>query len=157
MTKRKVKISAAIAGAVLVGSAVAGCGGGSESGSDAYCQDVKSASKDFGALSGDDFSMLDQAFKTFHKLAAESPATIKADWTVLEGAITMMEKGFKDAGIKFSDLAELQKGKVPDGVDVARLTQLSTTMSKFNDAKFQTASERIAKHAKDECKVEIAG
>ena len=154
MTKRRMKISAAIAGTVLVGGAVAGCGAGS--GVDAYCKDVKKADKDFSALNGGDFSTLDQAFTTFHKLAAESPSKIKADWTVLERAITTMEKGFKDAGIKFSDLGELQKGNVPDGIDVAKLTQLSTTMSKFGDAKFKTASDNIANHAKDECKVNIA-
>lgn len=158
MKKCSMKISAAIAGAVLVGSAVAGCGGGSGGGADgAYCNDMKNANKDFGALNTGDFTKLDQAFGTFHTLAAESPSKIKADWTVLEGAITTMEEGFKDAGIKFSDLAELQKGTVPDGVDVAKLTQLSETMSKFGDAKFNTASDNIARHAKDECNVDITG
>ena len=158
MTKRRMKISAAIAGTVLVGGAVAGCGAGSGGGAgSAYCDDMKTANKDFGALNTGDFTKLDQAFARFHTLAAESPSKIKADWTVLESAITTMERGFKDAGIKFSDLAELQKGKVPDGVDVAKLTQLSATMSKFGDAKFNTASDNIAKHAKDECKVDIKG
>ncbi|MBC7595103.1 MAG: hypothetical protein H7288_14375 [Kineosporiaceae bacterium] len=154
MIKRRMKISAAIAGAVLLGSAVAGCGGSSEA--SAYCDDMKSANKDFGAINAGDFTKLDAAFATFHKLAAESPSKIEADWTVLESAITAIEKGFKDAGIKFSDLAGLQNGKVPEGVDAAKLTQLSATMGKFGDAKFNTASDNIAKHAKDECKVDIA-
>lgn len=148
------KFSVAIAGALLVGSAVAGCGGDS---SEAYCNDMKKAEKDFSALDGGDFSQLDKAFKTFHTLADEAPSKIDPDWKVLESAITTMEKGFADAGIKFSDLAELQNGKIPEGVDTAKLTELSSTMSKFSDAKFKTASDNIAKHAKDVCKVNLNG
>ena len=158
MAKKSMKISATFAGALLLGGVVAGCaGGGAGSETKAYCNDIKKADKNFSALDGGDFSKLDQAFAAFHKLAAESPSKIKADWTVLEGAVTTMEKGFKDAGIKFSDLAELQKGKTPAGVDVSKLSKLSTSMDKFGDAKFKTASDNIAKHAKDECKVNIAG
>lgn len=151
MTKRTTKISATIVGALLIGSTMAGCGGGSK----AYCNDMKKADKNFSALDSGDFSKLDQAFKTFHTLAAESPSEIKPDWKILESAITAMEKGFKDAGIKFSDLTELQKGKIPEGVDLKKLTKLSTTMSQFSNAKFKKASDHIAKHAKEECKVNI--
>jgi len=153
MTKKSIKISAAIAGALLLGSTLAGCGGASE----AYCDDMKKADTDFSALDGGDFTKLEKAFQTFHTLAGEAPLEVKPDWVILESAIDAMEKGFKDAGIKFSDLAELQNGKVPEGVDVAKLSELSTTMSKFSDAKFKTASDNIAKHAKEECKVDIEG
>ncbi|MEO6470738.1 MAG: hypothetical protein ABIR57_02775 [Aeromicrobium sp.] len=151
------KISVAIAGALLVGSAVAGCGGASDNSSSAYCGDIKKADKDFSSLSTGDYSKLDSAFATFHKLADEAPSKIADDWKILDGAITTMQKAFADAGIKFSDLGELQQGKVPEGVDVKKLTQLSTTLSKFNDAKFKTASDNISKHAKSVCKVDITG
>lgn len=151
------KISVAIAGALLVVSAVAGCGAGSGSDSKAYCNDIKKADKDFNSFAAGDLTNLDKAFATFHSLAGEAPATLKKDWAVLDGAVTTMEKAFKDAGIEFSDLADLQKGNIPAGVDTEKLTQLSTTMSKFTDVKFKAASDNIAKHAKDICKVDLAG
>lgn len=173
MTKRSIKISAAFAGVLLVGSAVAGCSGGSggdtpsgkstTSGDNAtsantpYCNDMKSAIKDFGTLNAGDFSKLDAAFATFHTLAAESPSKIKADWTYLESAMTTMEKGFKDAGLKFSDFDGLKKGTAPKDVSAAKLKKLSASMSEFGGAKFKTASDNIAKNAKDECKVDITG
>ena len=156
MIKGRMKISVAIAGALLASGAVAGCGGGGGS-TDAYCGDMKKADKDFGALSASDYSKLDSAFNTFHKLAKEAPSKISADWKVLDGAITTMQDAFKDAGLDFKDLGELQQGKVPEGVDVSKLTKLSTTMATFNDAKFKKASDNIAKHAKDVCKVDISG
>lgn len=155
MTKTRMKFSAAVTGALLAGSALAGCAGGSGSG--AYCDDIKKAEKDFGALDQGDFNKLEDAFKTFHTLADEAPSKIKSDWKTLDGAITAIEKAFKDAGVKFSDLAELQKGKIPEGVDESKLPQLSSTLSDVGGAKFKTASDHIAKHAKDECKVDING
>lgn len=151
------KISGAIVGALLVGSTVAGCGGSGDNSGSAYCGDIKKANKDFSALDAGDFSKLDKAFQAFHKLAGEAPSKIKPDWKILETAISAMEKGFADAGIKFSDLADLQKGKVPEGVDISKLSGLSATMSKFSDAKFKTASDNIAKHAKSVCKVDVNG
>lgn len=152
MTNRSTKFSVAIAGALLVVSTVAGCGGG---GSDAYCKDIKKADKDFSAMGTGDFAQLDKAFKTFHTLADEAPSEVKSDWKVLDSAITAMEKGFKDAGIKFSDLADMQNGKIPKGVDAKKLTELSSTMSKFSGPKFEKASNNITKHAKKECKVDL--
>ncbi len=159
MINGSIKLTSAAAGAVLAVTALAGCGGGSGSGNDAgsYCADIKKADKTFSALGTGDFAKLDSAFDTFHKLAKEAPSKVSDDWKVLDGAITTMQKAFKDAGIDFKDLGELQQGKVPEGVDVSKLTGLSTTLAKFNDAKFKTASENIASHAKSVCKVDIAG
>lgn len=155
MINARTKMSVAVAGAVIAGTALTGCGSGSNT--DAYCNDMKKADKDFSALGAGDYGKLDTAFKTFHKLAKEAPSKISGDWKVLDGAITTMQTAFKKAGIDFKDLGELQKGKVPAGVDVSKLTSLSSTMAKFNDAKFKTASDNIAKHAKDVCKVDITG
>jgi hypothetical protein len=152
MTNRSTKFSVAIAGALLVVSTVAGCGGSSN---DAYCEDMKKADKDFSAMGSGDFAQLEKAFKTFHTLADEAPSEVEADWKVLDSAITAMEKGFEEAGIDFSDLSELQNGKVPEGVDTKKLTELSATMSKFSGPKFEKASNDIAKHAKEECNVDI--
>lgn len=155
MINRRTKLSAVVASAVVAGTALAGCGGSSND-SGAYCADIKKADQTFSALGTGDFAKLDSAFATFHKLAGEAPSKVSADWKVLDGAITTMQKAFKDAGIDFKDLGELQSGKVPAGVDVTKLTGLSTTLAKFNDAKFKTASDNIASHAKTVCKVDIS-
>lgn len=157
MIDGRIKLSAAVAGAVLAGTALAGCGSGGGSSSDAYCGDMKKADKDFSALGTGDYAKLDSAFATFHKLAGEAPSDVSGDWKVLDGAITTMQTAFKDAGIDFKDLGELQQGKVPEGVDVSKLTGLSTSLAKFSDPKFKTASDHISKHAKDVCKVDITG
>jgi hypothetical protein len=150
------KISLALAGVALLGSMLAACGGSDGGGADSdYCKDVKTASKTFGNLDSGDVGKLDDAFKTFHQLAAESPDTIKSDWKKLDSAVTTVEDGLKDAGIKLSDLSELQAGKVPEGVDVSKLQSLATDLQKLSDAEFDKASKAIEKHAKDECKVDL--
>lgn len=153
------KLSAALAGTVLACSGIAGCGGSASSngGGNAasYCSDLKKANQNFTALRAGDLSKLDSAFNTFHTLAKEAPAKISADWKTIDGAVSTMQQGFKDAGISFKDLGQLQQGKVPPGVDVTKLAGLSATLAKFNDPKFKTASDNIAKDAKDVCKFTI--
>ena len=154
MTSTRIRISVAAAGAMLAGTALAGCGGGGDT-TKAYCNDIKQATKSFTALGKGDYAKLDAAFTTFHKLADEAPSKISADWKVLDGALTTMQKAFKDAGIDFKDLGKLQQGQVPEGLDPAKLAGLTTTLSKFDDAKFKTASDNIAAHSKSVCKVDI--
>lgn len=152
------KISLALAGVALLASTLAACGGSDsdDSGADSdYCKDIKTASKTFGNLDSGDIGKLGDAFTTFHKLAAESPDTIKSDWKKLDSAVTTVEDGLKDAGIKLSDLSELQTGKIPKGVDVSKLRSLATDLQKLGDAEFDKASKKIEKHAKDECKVDL--
>ncbi|MGA8987312.1 hypothetical protein [Aeromicrobium sp.] len=156
------KISLILAGSVLLASTLVACGGGDGSsaggsggaGSD-YCKDVKKASKTFGKVSSGNVGQLDKAFATFHKLADEAPSDIKDDWKRLDGAITTVEKALKDAGLKFSDLAKLQSGQVPEGVDVAKLQGLAGEMSKLGSADFTKASNAIQAHAKKVCKVDL--
>ncbi|MBC7630994.1 hypothetical protein [Aeromicrobium sp.] len=149
------KLSLALAGAVLLGTTLTACGGGDAGADSSYCKDIKKASATFGNLSGGDVGKLDQAFATFHKLADESPDDLKADWKKLDGAITTIEKALKDAGLKFSDLDKIQKGEVPPGVDVSKLTGLASEFSKLNSAAFTKASKNIEKQAKDTCKVNL--
>ncbi|AXT85342.1 hypothetical protein C6I20_09175 [Aeromicrobium sp. A1-2] len=148
----------AFAGAILLGSTLVACGGGDGgsggTGSD-YCKDIKKASKTFGSVSSGDIAQLDEAFATFHTLADEPPSDIKGDWKKLDGAITTVEKALKDAGLKFSDLSEMQSGKVPEGVDLAKLQGLAGEMTKLGGADFTKASDAIETHAKDVCKVDL--
>ncbi|MFZ0139635.1 MAG: hypothetical protein WAL70_01005 [Aeromicrobium sp.] len=151
------KTPLALASVALVAAVtLAGCGGGDDGPDSEYCKDLKSASTQFDSLSSSDVSKLDEAFKTFHALADESPAEIKDDWTTLDKGITSVEKALTDAGLKFSDFAELQEGKMPEGVDVAELQGLATEFQKLDSAEFDKASKAIEKHAKDTCKVNLS-
>jgi len=151
------KTPLALASVALVAAVtLAGCGGGDDGPDSEYCKDLKSASTQFDSLSSNDVSKLDEAFKTFHTLADESPSEIKDDWTTLDKGITSVEKALSDAGLKFSDFAELQEGKMPEGVDVAKLQGLATEFQKLDSAEFDKASKAIEKHAKDTCKVNLS-
>lgn len=152
------KISLALAGVVLLGTSLAACGGSDDGGADSdYCKDIKTAAKTFGGLDSGDIGQLDNAFKTFHQLAAESPDSLTAEWKKLDNAVTTVEDGLKDAGIKLTDLAKIQSGQIPEGVDVSKLRSLATDLQKLSDAEFEKASKAIEKHAKSECKVDLSG
>jgi hypothetical protein len=149
------KTPLALASAVLVAITLTGCGGSNDGPDSDYCKDLKAASNQFDSLSSSDVSKLDEAFKTFHSLAKEAPSDVKDDWTTLDKGITSVEKALKDAGLKFSDFADLQQGKMPPGVDVAKLQGLATEFQKLDSAEFDKASKDIEKHAKDVCKVDL--
>lgn len=164
------KISLAVAGVVLLGSTLAACGGsdgsdggGSTNGGDAsggggdYCQDIKAAKKTFSGVTGSSAAGLEDAFATFHKLADEAPSDVKDDWKVLDEAATTIEDGFKEAGIKLSDLDDIQAGKLPEGLDASKLTSLATKLSDLTGQKFTDAQEAIAKQALADCKVDLKG
>lgn len=155
------KIPLAIASAVLLGGVLTACGGGDGgsggsggSGSD-YCKDIKTAAATFGDLESGDTASIGDAFATFHKLANEAPGAIKDDWKTLDSAITTVETALSDAGIKIEDFADLQSGKIPEGVDVSKLTGLATEFQKLSSADFEKASKAIEVHAKGVCKVDL--
>ena len=153
------KIPMALASAVLLASTLAACGGGDGGGSGGsssdYCKDLKSAKASFGDLSSGNLGDLDDAFKTFHKLADEAPSDIDEDWKKLDGAITTVEKALKDAGLTFGDLAKIQKGEIPEGVDTSKLQGLASEMTKLSSADYEKASNAIEAHAKKTCKVDL--
>jgi phage-related minor tail protein len=150
------KTPLALATAVLLAVTLTGCGGSDDGPDSEYCKDLKSASTQFDSLSSNDVSKLDEAFKTFHTLADEAPSDVKSDWATLDKGIASVEKALKDAGLKFSDFAALQEGKMPEGVDVAKLQGLATEFQKLDSAEFDKASKAIEKHAKDVCKVNLS-
>jgi hypothetical protein len=152
------KIPMALASAVLLASSLAACGGGdggSGGASSDYCKDLKKAKASFGDLSSGNLGDLDAAFKTFHKLADEAPSDIDEDWTKLDGALTTVEKALKDAGLTFADLAKIQQGEIPEGVDTTKLQGLASEMTKLSSADYEKASNAIETHAKKTCKVDL--
>lgn len=139
--------------AIAAATTLTACGGSSSS---AYCTDLKAATTEFDSLNSNDLGKIDEAFKTFHELAKEAPDEIKDDWKVLDDGITTVEKALDDAGIEFADLAKLQEGQMPEGVDVEKLQSLAGEFQKLSGEEFTQASDAIEKHAKDECDVDLS-
>ena len=145
----------------LTASVLAACGGGggSSNSSAGYCDELKSDKAYFDAIGGTngDVSKLGDAFSRVHTLAAKAPANVAADWKTLDGAITTIETALSDAGLKPSDLAGLQSGKVPAGVDVAKLQALVPKLQSLSSSNVSDAADAIAADAKKSCGVDLAG
>jgi hypothetical protein len=144
----------AVAAVALAASSLAGCGGSENS---AYCKDLKSDKAYFDSFNGSnpDISKLDDAFKRMHALADEAPDAVSDEWKTLDEALTTIDKALKDAGVSFADIAKMQQGQTPKGVDMAKLQALAPKLQSLGDAKFSKASKAIAKNAKSECNVNL--
>jgi hypothetical protein len=153
------RILSAVATAALGLSLLTACGddGGdkaSGSGGD-YCSDLKAAKKEVDAVKGGDFSDLEKTTDAMHKLAGEAPDEIKDDWETLVAGIDKLVAALKKAGLDDDDMATLQSGQIPDGVDMAALQSLMTEIQSLDTDEFQKAGDNINKHAKDECDVDL--
>jgi hypothetical protein len=145
-----------MAAATLMSGMLTACGGGGSGDTDAYCDSIKDAKSDIESLDTGDFGNLEKAFDTFHEIAGDAPDEVKSDWEVLDGALQDMQKALKDAGLEFSDLEGITNGQLPEGLDQAELTKLATDLQAVGAKKVQDAADNIAKHAKDECNVDLS-
>ena len=146
------KIKLAVAGAALASLTLTACGGGN----DAYCEDLKSAKKDFDALSAGDAEQLDQTFETLQGLADEAPDEISEEWAQLDESITQVQTALDDAGLTFEDLASAQSGELPEGVSQEDLQALAAEFQNIGSQETQEASEAIEEHAQEECDVNLS-
>jgi hypothetical protein len=143
----------------LAAAALTGCGskGGSSGASGNYCSELKSDKTYFTSLnsSNPDFSKLDEVFTRMHQLAADSPSDVSSDWKTLDNAMTTIQNALKQAGIKPSDLAAMQKGQVPKGVDIAKLQALAPKLQQLSSSGVAQAAQRISANAKSKCGVDL--
>jgi len=156
----RTKTLVAAAALSLTASVLGACGsgGGSSNSEGDYCSELKSDKTFLAGLNGNsspDLAKLDQLFTRMHSLADHAPSDVSADWKTLDDALTTVENALKDAGIKPSDLAKLQAGQVPEGVDMAKLQALGTKLQEMDSSKVSAAADRIAKNAKDKCGVDL--
>jgi hypothetical protein len=153
------RILSAVAAAALGLCLLTACGdddGSKASGSSGdYCSDLKDAKKQVDALKGGDFSDLEKTTDTMHKLADEAPDEIKGDWDTLVTGVEKLVDALKAAGLDDDDMATLQSGQIPDGVDMDALQGLMTEIQALDTEEFQKAGDNINKHAKDECGVDL--
>ncbi len=143
----------------LTATVLAACGssGSGSSSSGDYCSELKADKAYFESLSGSnaDLSNLDQVFSKVHTLADDAPDNISDDWKTLDDAISTIENALKDAGIKPSDLAAIQKGQVPPGVDISKLQALAPKLQSLNSSDVTDAANNIAADAKKSCDVDL--
>lgn len=147
----------------LAATVLAGCGSSNSSGaassSGDYCSELKADKAYFQGLTGDgsDAGKLDEVFQRIHQVAGDAPDPVAADWKTLDGAITTLENALKQAGIKPSDLASMQAGKLPPNVDPAKLQALLPKLQQLDSQEVSDAADRIAADAKKTCKVDLNG
>jgi hypothetical protein len=153
--KRILSAAAAAALGLCLLTACGDDGGDTAGGSGDYCSDLKDAKKEVDALKGGDFSDLEKTTDAMHKLADEAPDEIKDDWETLVNGVDKLVAALKKAGLDDDDMATLQSGQIPDGVDMTALQSLMDELQSLDTEEFQAAGDNINKHAKDECGVDL--
>lgn len=148
------KTLAALAPLTLVAGLLTGCGGSDNS---AYCDDLKADKAQFESMSGGDISQLGDAFDKMHELAAEAPDEVKDEWKTVDDALTSIEDALKAAGMSVDDLAAMQSGQLPEGVDMAKLQELTPKLQAISGTEMAKATEAIDKNAQDVCGVTLTG
>jgi hypothetical protein len=144
----------------LTATMLVACGSG-DSGSSAsggYCDELKADKTFFASLNGSnaDLGDLDQVFSKMHTLAGKAPDNVSDDWKTLDGAVTTLETALSDAGLKPSDLAAIQKGQVPKGVDVSKLQALGPKLQALSTSDVTDAAKHISDDAKKSCGVDLS-
>jgi hypothetical protein len=120
-----------------------------------YCSDLKAEKEKVDALKDGDFSDLEKTTDAMHDLADEAPDEIKDDWEILVNGVQKLVDALKKAGLDDDDMAALQTGQIPEGVDITVLQSLMTEIQALDTEEFQAAGDNINKHAKDECKLDL--
>lgn len=141
--------------ALSVSFLVGGCGGGT----DAYCEDLRSAEEQFSAFDEGtpDAQEFEDAIATFRSLGEEAPDEVAGDWETFLAAFDDLEAALNDAGIEFGDLADIQNGgELPDGVDPQALQDLGAEIESLGGDEIEQASDAIEEHASSECDVDLS-
>lgn len=121
----------------------------------AYCQDLKSAEKQFTSLSQGDIAQFEEAITTLRELGAAAPSEVSADWDSLLVPLNQLESALKRAGLQFDDLEGLSRGKIPRGVDPQKLQALATELQGLSSTEVNEAGAAIEQHAAAECDIQL--
>jgi hypothetical protein len=123
-----------------------------------YCQELKADKVYFQSLNGSDpdMSKLDTVFEKMHSLAAAAPSEVATDWKTLDTAVSTIENALAEAGLDAADLAALQRGQVPEGVDMSKLAALGPKLKALSGSDVSDAADHIAQNAKTACGVDLS-
>lgn len=148
---------AAVSVAVLGGlTACGGDDGGGSASSSAYCDQLKEAKTAFDALDGQDVSKLEDAVSSVKAFAGNAPTEVRDDWGVLADTFDQLQQALSDAGVKLSDLAQMQNGQMPPGVDMKKLMEVGQKVQDLGGAQTEAAAKNIETDAKDRCDIELS-
>ena len=160
---RTTTITAAL-GLTLAATVITACGSkdegpndGSSAASSAYCRELKTDKAYFQSLAGiqdPDLGTIQETFRRVHSLAAAAPADVSDEWQSLDHTVTGIEDVLDESGLSPSDFAALQKGEIPEDVDVDKLAALAPKMQSFGSA-MDEAAGRIAENAKATCGIDL--
>jgi hypothetical protein len=151
------RIVSALAAAALGTALLGGCGddGASDAGGDGYCTDLEAATTELDAVQHGDLGGLRDATASMQELAQEAPKELEDAWKVLIDGVDRLVDAIEAAGLSEEDLAGLQSGEIPDGVDMEALEDLMAELKALKTPEFQEATEAITAHAKEECGVDL--
>jgi hypothetical protein len=146
-----------LAAAALLALSVGACGGDDGSFDEsAYCDAYQSArdsieQTDFTQLSAPQFEELKSKIVD---LRAESPPELEEDWNTISNTLDEFETILEDAGLSIDDLAAIQEGELPEGLDLEQLQQIGTELQEFaeqNDV--EAATQAIEQDAEERCDI----
>jgi acetyl-CoA acetyltransferase len=154
---RIVNLTTGVGALALTAAALGACGSHGAASASGYCQELKTDKAYFQSLNSadPDISRLDDAFTRMHSLAKAAPAAVAEPWKTLDGAVTTIEDALDEAGISLDDLARMQDGEMPDGVDLEKIAALGPRLEALGGQEVDDAAQRIAEHAKDQCGVDL--
>ncbi len=145
-------IPASVTTIVLV-AALSSCGAqGPDSG---YCKDLKASRSDLESSQTSGLAGLGKQITTIHRLADSAPDEVAGDWKKLDAATLSIDRALSKAGLKASDLANIQKGKIPSGVTQSDLQAVAKAFAGMSKPRLAEASTKIRKNANDVCHVPL--
>jgi hypothetical protein len=149
------RILSATAAVALGLGVLTACGGGDDAAASGYCDDLKATKTNLDAIQEGDLSSLEKAADQIHDLRDEAPEAVSSDWKVLSDGFDKILAAFQKAGLDADDIAKLQDGTMPEGVDMQALQDAMTEIQDLSSDDFTKAGDAISKHAKDECNVDL--
>ena len=145
------RVTALIAALTFGASVLTGCSGGTE----AYCDALKETAEDFEALDAGNFDNFDDFVDRSRDLASEAPDEVADEWNTVADALDGLVDALAEAGVEPGDMAGIQAGDVPEGVDQAKLAESLGKIQALGSEEVTKATETISTHAKDECGVDL--
>ncbi len=145
--------AAALAGVVLLGAALAGCAGDTES----YCSALSEQKEELQRLSeeagepGED--LMGSSLGVFEELRDEAPDDIVDEWDTFVRAWRGLTEAVDDAGIDVSDFDPENR---PDGVGEDEYDAVKQAAGQLRTPRVVEAAAGLEQHALDVCKVDLS-
>ena len=147
------RIPVALAGAALIASALAACGGG-DSGGD-YCDELKQAKSSIAGSVGVADMNWGKSLKTLRDLAKIAPDDVAAEWKTLDGNIVKFNKALKDADLTTTDLDKIIASETSE-IDPDATEKIGAVLeSSLASEEFANAWDAVVKDAKKSCDVNL--